>query len=258
MPRGKPVDLGIVDFPNQRTAHAHFKEMLNRHDLGDDVTRQDRDELYALLRRHPEAVTKIGLGVERFFVDKAYMGTRCFWIERIDGSTTDFSYSSCVSGKAPTIDQEFAQACRVAVDPDLREAKRRYFDTHADDAGRVKCAVTGEFLTIDEAHIDHKPPMTFEVIVNTFRSSHPEIVPDYDIITPPADSQFVPQFTDDAVRDAFRSYHHNIAEQGNLQIVTARTNLSSGPKHRVRPAKLPVKIPGQGSLFDLRRGAGSD
>ena len=53
MPRGKPIDLGIVNFPNQKTAHAHFKEMLNRHDLGDDVTRQDRDELYALLRRQP-------------------------------------------------------------------------------------------------------------------------------------------------------------------------------------------------------------
>ena len=124
---GQPVDLGLIRFPTKGKATEHFKEMLNRLALGETLAGQDHLEMNALLLRHPEASDKIGCGVQRFFVDMTDHGTRCFWLERTDGSKTEFSYPSCISGRSPSLEQEFAEACREAVHHDLREAKKAFF-----------------------------------------------------------------------------------------------------------------------------------
>ncbi|MFG6554575.1 MULTISPECIES: DCL family protein [Rhodobacterales] len=44
---------------------------------------------------HPEAAEKIGPGIESFSVRTADYGTRCFWVNRVDGTTEKFSFRAC-------------------------------------------------------------------------------------------------------------------------------------------------------------------
>jgi hypothetical protein len=120
---------------------------------------------------------------------------------------------------------------------DLSEAKKRHFAEFADPEGKVRCEVTGERVAIFEAHLDHKKPLTFQVIVTTFVKARRIDVPA--MLSVPADAQFVTTFADKEIEAAFREYHHSVRM---LRIVKARTNLSMGSSERIRQPKQPVKL----------------
>jgi hypothetical protein len=52
-------------------------------------------QLTHLMHMHPEAAEKIGPGIESFSVRTADYGTRCFWVNRVDGTTEKFSFRAC-------------------------------------------------------------------------------------------------------------------------------------------------------------------
>jgi hypothetical protein len=78
---------------------AHIKDMLKRYDVGDKVSPQDSAVLKDLLARHPNAVQKIGSGIKDFSVRMSgEFGSKCFWVNRTDGTTEDFSFKGCIYG----------------------------------------------------------------------------------------------------------------------------------------------------------------
>ena len=72
--------------------------LLQKYDVGDKVSADDAVVLKAALERHPEAAEKIGCGIASFSVRTADFGTKCFWVNRTDGTTEKFSYASCIRG----------------------------------------------------------------------------------------------------------------------------------------------------------------
>lgn len=94
----KPINLGSMHFAKRGDAVTYLKDMLYRYDLGDKVNEEDSKILKLALDRHPEAAEKIGCGILSFSVRSADFGTRCFWINRLDGTTVKFSYKTCVQG----------------------------------------------------------------------------------------------------------------------------------------------------------------
>lgn len=92
----KPISLGSLQFDRKGDAEEHLKRMLNKYDVGDRVNATDQEILLATLMRHPEAASKIGVGIKDFSVRSADFGTQCFWINRIDGSTEKFSFRACI------------------------------------------------------------------------------------------------------------------------------------------------------------------
>ena len=94
----KPVDLGPMHFAKRGDAVAYLNEMLYRYDLGDKVGPADAEVLRAALNRHPEAAAKVGGGITHFSVRTADFGTRCFWVNRLDGTTDKFSHTACIYG----------------------------------------------------------------------------------------------------------------------------------------------------------------
>ena len=165
-------------------------------------------------------------------------GTSCFWLERIDGSRTDFSYISCIKAKAKSLYQDYAEACRQTVAGDLIKAKKAHFDVYGDASGRVPCDLTGELLLPDEAHLDHAQPMTFEVMVQAFRAAT-GIEPSRDILSKSQDQQFATTFTDPDIAQRFRDYHHRVA---NLRIIKSGLNLRLGGSNRMKKPKNRVEI----------------
>ena len=156
--RSKPVHLATRSFDKQGDATAFFKSMLNRYDPGERVTDDDALDVAALLERHIEYATKVGCGVSHFEIVLTEHGTQCFRIVRTDGTGTDFSYPHCISQRPPSRKQEVSQAFRRVVRFDLYNARDTFFVAHSDTDGIVACAVTGERIGRDQAHMDHRPP----------------------------------------------------------------------------------------------------
>jgi hypothetical protein len=236
----------MKDFKSKAEALALCKGMLARYRNGESINEQDSRLLQDLLQRHPEARQKVGCGVKRFFRDRTSQGTSCFWLERLDGSCTDFSYKSCVNAKGNSLKQDFAEACRQAVQPELDKAKEAHFQKHGDAEGKVPCEVTGEMVAIYESHLDHKTPMTFEVIVKSFLVAN-KITIRSNMLSIPKDSQFVTTFADEDLRQQFAEYHNSIAD---LRIVAAKVNLSLSGSERLTKPKRPVALLAGYPLFE--------
>jgi hypothetical protein len=234
MARGKPVEIATRSFENQSKAVEHFREILGRYRPGDRVSDDDALDLSALLERHDEYAQKVGKGVDHFEVMATEHGTNCFRIVRIDGTGTDFSYRHCITQRPPTRKQEVSAAFRRVVQLDLYAARDKFFSAHRGDDGKVSCAVTGERILRDEAHMDHRPPMTFEVIVTTFlegRGMSLDQVP----ITSGRDEQVSPEVTDEALAEAFRGYHSRVAK---LDIVKSAINLAQSSRNRIKDGRV--------------------
>lgn len=234
MARGVPVVLATRSFANQSLATAFFREMLGRSRPGERVNDEDALHLAALLERHDEYKEKVGCGVNYFSVMMTEHGTPCFQINRTDRTRTDFSYRHCITQRPPTCKQEVSQVFRRVVRFDLYKARDDFFAANADADGCVTCAETGQRINRDQAHMDHRAPLTFEVLVTTFlegRGLSLEDVP----ITSGRDEQVSPDITDSALADAFRRYHANPARQ---DLVKNTVNLSQSARQRLRPSRI--------------------
>lgn len=234
MARGKPVEIATRSFDNQSKATEFFRGMLGRYKAGDRVSDDDALDLSALVERHDEYPQKVGVGVDHFEVMTTEHGTNCFRIVRVDGTETDFSYRHCITQRPPSRKQEVSAAFRQAVRLDLYAARDKFFSEHRAADGKVSCAVTGERIARAEAHMDHRPPMTFEVIVTTFlegRGMSLDQVP----ITSGQDEQVSPEVTDGALAEAFRVYHSRVAK---LDVVKSEINLAQSSRNRIKDGRV--------------------
>ncbi|WP_257282725.1 DCL family protein [Endozoicomonas sp. SESOKO1] len=233
-----PVQIGERTYQTKKAAKDYFKAMLAKYSDGDEINDEDSSDLYNLLERHPEASQKFGCGIECFFKQRTDKGTSCFWLRRHDGSETEFSYPTCVDAKGKSLYQEFAEACRESVSDDLRATKKGHFEKHADSDGRVACDISGEMVLPHECHLDHKKPMTFQVIVRTFVAAN-DIEPSREMLSESQDQQFATTFTDAGLAEKFVKYHHSVAD---LRIIKTKLNLSLGGSERILKSKKPVAI----------------
>ncbi len=240
----KPVKLSTHTFKTQMLALKYYREILSRYEDGDRITNLEHDAyLRALiterydpaLRAHGEPVKGDGQisHFERRLNTSAGWSTSGFWVIRLDGSATDFSYIDAVKGKPKGIATDFYNACRHAVAIDYILAKKGAFDEYADASGRMPCELTTDLVTSKDAHLDHARPY-FGEIVKGFRAAKgwTKEIPD-GVITNPKDAQQSPTFVKSAVADAFRDYHRDLAI---LRIVSAKANLSTA--HFARPPKV--------------------
>jgi Protein of unknown function (DUF3223) len=234
MAPAKPIELATRVFEKQGDATAFFKDMLNRYRPGERLTDEDSLDVAALLERHSEYIAKVGCGVAHFEVMLTEHGTQCFRIIRTDGSGTDFSYRHCISQRDPTRKQEVSQALRRAVRFDLYKARDSFFAAHGGADGLVACAATGERIARDHGHMDHRPPMTFEVIVTTFLCGRGLSLDDVPLSTG-QDEQVSPEVTDQALCEAFRSYH---ARAARLDFVKNTINLAQASRHRLKDGRI--------------------
>jgi hypothetical protein len=238
MARGNAVELATQRFATQNAAILFFKEMLSRYQPGDRVKEDDALHLAALLERHDEYKAKVGCGVDHFAVMMTEHGTPCFRIVRGDGTGTDFSYRHCVTQRPPTRKQEVSQAFRRAVRFDLYKARDEFVAANRNAEGLVTCAETAKLMAPEQAHMDHRAPMTFEVLVTTFLEGRGLGVQDVPL-TSGEDEQVSPEITDSELSEAFRRYHANLAL---LDLVENKINLAQSARHRMKPTRIKLML----------------
>ena len=230
-------------FSTRKAALGHFRQILYAYEPGDCVTDPEHEEhLLLLIANHPEAVQKVGVGIDYFFVDHAYQGSRCFYLTRIDGTSTDFSMQTAVKGERPSLITQFKEACRVAVAPYLLQARDNFFLANQDTEGRVKCELTGELITKGEADIDHKGACPFNVMVETWiMATKLELSPE--LLTPSIDNQYVAEFADEDLRKDWVTFHNDFCDRHkSLRVVQKSANRSLSHRGRIYPSKNPLQL----------------
>lgn len=245
----KPVVIGSRSFRTQTSAQEHFKALLHRYQDGQRITDQeDHADLVALIERYDGVLETVGEptkgnGQIAYFERRLNTGigwsTPGFWIARLDGTETDFSYIDAVKGKPKGRSQDFYSACRQAVALDLIQAKKQAFSDYGDAQGRVECELSGKLIAIDEAHLDHAWPY-FSHLVSGFRAARgwSKDIPD-GVVSAPADRQTTAIFLDNEVAEAFRTFHH---DQAMLRIVSSEANLQKAYSARRPKVARPVRL----------------
>lgn len=155
-----PFTLGPLTFPSKGAAKAEFRRILNDAQLGFPLAGDDQTQVVELLRsgRHPEAAEKIGPGVAAIVVRPASYGQRCFWVERSDGTSVDFSYLTALNGPAsPKVN--VVAALREEIDDQIRA-----FRAECRDVGL--CGICLRAVN-EPGHIDHHDP-TFDALATRF------------------------------------------------------------------------------------------
>jgi len=220
----KPIHIGDMNFGTKKEALAHFKRILNSYGYGESLTEPDFIDVLALLRIHPRAEEKIGVGVRAIRVEGIRYKTKCFRIVRTDSSFDVFSYTKCINGRHSPI-AKFRRTCRDLVREDLRGVKKAYFKAHS-KKGEVKCQETGEWGSWEDLNTDHRQPNTFSVIVDRFIEVNGVDVEAVDYVEV---MDAVYEFADESLSAAFREYHRSKA---NLRLVKRTRNL--GRSHLAR------------------------
>lgn len=214
-----PLVVGHFTFPSKKALELRCREILHKHHPERTIPEADTTFLRALLEKHRQSAQKIGCGVERFFVriNPHWSGkpNKGFWLQRTDGTETDFSYIACIT--PPSQRTEVMKGFRTVIHPDVRDFKQRAFKS----ACRVPCAATGALVDFENAHVDHKPPRTFVTIVDNFLNARGLTVDDLEV-APTVDGNVCTWLVDKELCASFRDFHRKEAE---LRILSARANL---------------------------------
>jgi hypothetical protein len=86
--------------------------------------------------------------------------------------------------------------------------------------------------------MDHRPPMTFEVIVTTFLGGRGLSVDDVPVTTG-QDNQVSPEITDKDLAAAFLAYHASVAR---LDLVKTSVNLAQASRHRLKDTRIQLPL----------------
>lgn len=228
------IEIGEKEFASQKEALNHYKTILNSYSFGDTLNPNDFNDILDLLETHPNIIEKIGVGIERVRVAKLKYNTKSFELVRIDGSTEYFSYTKRII--APKTDiSRFREACRKAIQDDLRNVKLSYFDKYS-KKGKVKCQESGELLKYEELNVDHRQPNTFSAIVDRFVELKNIDLKNIEYLTIDGGPH---ELADKGLKEDFRQYHK---DKANLRIVKKTLNLGRSFQARINRQKKDLTI----------------
>jgi hypothetical protein len=224
----KPVLIGDRHFPTRTAAGDACRQVLYRHQPGQPIDAADAGFLTDLLRLHPEAAIKIGAGVSRFEVraNPLYGGVG-FWVVRVDGTATDFSFNQCL--RPSDHRQRALHAMRVSIADQIIAWRDRHFA-----AGPVNCALTGVPVTAPACHVDHAEP-TFLELAERFAATEGGWA-SVEVSTSP-EATIGPRLTRPDQQDRWQAHHDRVA---SLRIVTPRANLRRAQDFAARAMRSPT------------------
>lgn len=218
MARKYVYEIAGVTYRTKAALEERIRSILYAVPLGTRLDGENLEFMYAVLERHPDADQKIGSGVAGIRVDRppAY-GGRCFFVDRDDGSSTDFSFKECL--RPSTKLEQFKAAARNEIADQKIEFKLAFF---RENAAR-RCPDTGELLTLDSAHVDHAGDYPFERILAEFIDTHRVDVDAVELTGKRQDNVAEERFAEPALAAAFARFHQ---ERAKFEVVSRRANLS--------------------------------
>ncbi|WP_412026728.1 DCL family protein [Deinococcus yunweiensis] len=205
--------LGGRFFRSKTELKQYLQSLWRDSAIGDALAPEDEMIVSELLALHPRQDQKVGAGIQYIYVGLSPEGNnRCFYVRRVDGTTTDFGVDKCLKGDRKM--SLFKAACRTAV-TDQIEAFRKEF--HSSEDGK-RLIAENELI-----HVDHSSP-TFDHIVGRFFLNKSMTLNDYSYAGLGDDNSSQIAFLDQSIADEFADFHRRHAV---LEGVTKRHNLSN-------------------------------
>jgi hypothetical protein len=214
MARAIKYRFGKEAFTSQDAVMKHSAAMRARYGVGQTIS--DPDDiafLRDLVAGHIHRNDKAGVGVARFYPDYAPEHTTvCFWLERADGSKTDFGVPACIR----KIGHLNKQSLREAVGSQLADFKLQKLAACTES---FVSEYSGNAFPVAEAVADHIE--TFDSIVERFfRERGVDI--NTEMLTRSVDATSSPVWRDPTLIAEFLAYHATFP----LRLVHWRENLS--------------------------------
>ena len=164
------IILADKTFLSKNELSIWLKDLLKTATVPYKLSEEQRNVLVELLRYHPKASEKIGLGIKEIWIERngpLLAGNR-FILVRTDDTRSDFSYKYCLGKDLPTHAQRVREAMRNAVRPYIMRYKEDYFSASKEQGGYAYCEISKQRLNSSEAEVDHQAPNTFEHLVQEF------------------------------------------------------------------------------------------
>ena len=226
------IEIAGKKFKTKATLTAYCKYVLNNADLFTTLRGEWGEVIDGLFHRHYayDSLTG-GVGYE-IKVRNCHVNprNRQFYIEREDGSETDFSYVKCISPKSKS--DRIKEILRELIREQTIEYKTKYFAENSDSRGFVICPETNLKMKRNDSHLDHYPKQFNEIVadwfaVNNLTFDSLEILSGDECWT----------LKDRKLSKSFFAYHEKVAE---YRVVLDKVN-----QQRKRPARFTSKTEGQ-------------
>lgn len=230
----KPIEIGEIEFATKKDALTHYKTILNAYNFGEELTTSDFNDIMNLLETHPRRKEKIGVGIDTVRITKVQYNTKSFELVRIDGSTEFFSYTKRINAPKTNF-TKFREACRQAIQDDLRSVKLDYFEKHS-KKGQAKRQESNELAKYEDLNVDHRQPNTFSVIVDRFIELNNLNIEKIEYTQVDGGPNGL---KDDKLKQEFIKYHQ---DKANLRIVKKDLNLGRSFQARVNRQKKDLTI----------------
>lgn len=211
----KKYCFGSESFTSQTAVMAHAKAIRSRYAVAETISAPDDIAfLLDLISAHINTAEKVGAGVRRFYHDHApdHPTSKCFWVERVDGTKTDWGAQSCFKGVA----QLNKLSLREAVSPQVEVFKAAKL---AACAGTFVSEFSQKRFPVSEAAVDHIEP--FDSIIDQFFPPR-GIDITTELLTRSVDASSNPVWRDEALIEEFTEFHRGFP----LRLVHFRENLS--------------------------------
>lgn len=212
MAKKEKIQILDKEFGSQQKLKEYTREILYKYNLNQDLSLEDFNFMIALIqKRHPDADEKIGDGIEKMWIQENTVnhGThRGFNFRRVDGSTDNFSYKTCI-GKPPSPEGHFLIACREAVS----SCVNRYREEAFQDTARLKCPITSDLITLEQSYVAYSSP-SFKELAQSFRKAEALSISEQ-LFESHSDGDLTMRFADENIRQKWNVFWR---ENANLEI----------------------------------------
>lgn len=220
----KPTAINGIQFKTKSNLVDYIRTIVAKYEDEQTLDTDDTRFVLALIDNHPQAAIKIGNGIDSIIVRRnpIYTQTRGFYLNRVDATGTDVSWTECLT---PTPHhKKVIRALRVLIEEQTFAFKQKFFDDEVDPT----CELTGQSITFLDSHVDHVPPLTFDSLVEQFCNEF-----GFDLNTIPlrddlADNKYVDLLDDDLLALRWQDYHH---QRAVLRVVSRFGNLSIAKRY---------------------------
>lgn len=209
--------IGDLGFKTKKECENYTRTIING--LGCCKIHKTHDKysfFVSLLNNHPNCLTKIGSGIDYFYIQPNPLIEKYFqtMIKRTDGTNVDFSWVHCCQFKDKTDVDKLLRAMRYAIKDDIIRFKKQ---------SQLKCVqCQSEDELYEDFHVDHDNP-SFKTLKDNFLQATDKLIP---TSFTDCNKYKLTMFTNDSNSNAFKKewieYHNNHC---NLQILCRDCNL---------------------------------
>lgn len=200
---------------NKKDKIERCRQILYKYGVGDVITNgYDIDFLLFIFENHSEWESKKGVGIKSISIINNFFKTRCFQLNRIDGTSTDISFTHSISNVSKI--SEIKKACRNAIRDEIVKFRNANVEF-----GKTICPFSNQVLTSDNTHIDHYD-LSFDDMFCIWSASK-DLHYLHSKINETEDNSFTTYFTDSGIINDFVKFHN---ENCKLRAVSKTANLS--------------------------------